>query len=164
MTLSGWGPEATNAPFANLFTLNGIQTLAVAYVIMRGGDAIPDTQPYLEFYDRSSGEWEQKVAAPTQADFRGCTFSVTQLNSGVPGEAWFLAWGQPFGSSHGAKHVRLYAFDGRGVRTIWQRDSLDGGKITTTPTTVTIDYLDQRDPSIERHEIFQVAPEGLLPQ
>jgi hypothetical protein len=85
-------------------------------------------------------------------------------NPGVPGEAWFLAWGQPFGSSHGTKHVRLHAFDGAAIRTIWQRNSLDGGKITTTPDTVTIDYLDPKDPSIEKHEVFHVSPDGLLPQ
>jgi hypothetical protein len=144
--------------------VNGIQTAAVAYVIMQGGDAIPDTQPYLVFYDNASGDWTKKATAPTLHDFEGCTFSVAQLNPGVPGEAWFLAWGQPFGSSHGTKHVRLYAFDGAAIRTIWQRNSLDGGKITTTPDTVTIDYLDPKDPSIEKHEVFHVSPDGLLPQ
>ena len=91
ITLSGWGPEETNTPFAKFFPLSGVQTLAVAYVIMQGGDAKPDTQPYLVFYDNVSGVWAKKAAAPTLADFEACTFSVAQLNSGVPGEAWFLA-------------------------------------------------------------------------
>jgi hypothetical protein len=164
LSLSAYDPQFTNTPFAKFFELDGIETVAVAYVIMQGGDAMPDTQPHLVLYDKSSGEWEEKAAAPTLADFRGCTVSVAQLNPGVPGEAWFLAWGKPFGSSHGTKHVRLYAFDGAAIRTIWQRNSLDGGKITTTPDTVTIDYLDPKDPSIEKHEVFHVSPDGLLPQ
>ena len=157
-------PQFTNTPFANLFALNGIQNAAVAYVFMQGGDAIPDAQPHLLFYARENGAWVQKATAPTLADFEVCTFSVAPLTSGVPGEAWFLAWGQPFGSSHGTKHVRLYAFDGATVHTIWQRNSLDGGKITAAADTVTLDYLDEHDPSIEKHEVYKVAPDGLLLQ
>ena len=164
ITLSGWGPEETNTPFAKFFPLSGVQTLAVAYVIMQGGDAKPDTQPYLAFYDNASGFWARKATASTLADFEACTFSVAQLNSGVPGEAWFLAWGIPFGSSHGSEHARLYAFNGFTVRTIWKRDKLDGGRIKVAPDSVTLDYLDFDDPSIERHEVLHVTPNGLLPQ
>ena len=164
MTLTGWGPEDTNTPLAKFFSLSGVRTLAVAYVIMQGGDAIPDTQPYMVLYDNASGVWAKKASAPTLADFEACTFSVAQLNSGVPGEAWFLAWGMPFGSSHGSEHARLYAFNGFTVRTIWKRDKLDGGRIKVAPDSVTLDYLDFDDPSMEHHEILHVTPNGLLPQ
>lgn len=164
ITLSGWGPEQTNTPFASLFSLSDIPTIAVAYVLMQGGDAIPDTQPYLVFYNHASGVWTKKASAPILADFEACTFSVAQLNSGVPGEIWFLAWGMPFGSSHGSEHVRLYAFNGLAVRTIWKRDRLDGGRIKAMGDSVTLDYLDFDDPSIERHEVLHVTPNGLLPQ
>lgn len=162
LTLSAYDPDpqVTNTPFAELFSLNGIQTAAVAYVIMQGADAIPDTQPYLNFYDKASGIWKERAEAPTLADFEGCTFSVAQLKSGVPGEVWFLTWGQPFGDSRGTKHVRLYAFDGGDVRTIWRRDSLGGGRIMTTADTVTLDYFDADDPSIEKHEVFHVTANG----
>jgi hypothetical protein len=164
MSLSEWGLDATNMPFARLFSLNGIQTAAIAYVIMQGGGATPDTQTHLSFYDTASGNWAKKATAPTLRDFEGYTFSVAQLNSGVPGEVWFLAWGAPFGSSHASMRIRLYSFDGSTVRTIWKRDNLDGGKVTAAPDTVTIDFLDTKDPSIERHELFHVSPDGLLPQ
>lgn len=160
MTFSAWGEEGTNTPFAEVFSLNGIQTAAVAYVIMQGGDAIPDTQPYLNFYDKASGIWQERAASPTLTDFEGCTFSVAKLNSGVPGEAWFLTWGQPFGSSHGTKHIRLYAFDGSMVRTIWRRDSLNGGRVKTTADTITIDYFDADDPSVEKHEVVHITANG----
>ncbi len=166
LTLSIYDPDPrfTNTPFAKFLKLNGVEAVAVAYVIMQGGDAIPDTHPYLAFYDHVSGVWQERARAPALSDFEACTFSVAQLNSGVPGEAWFLAWGMPFGSSHGSQHVRLYAFDGAAVRTVWKRDWLDGGRVTTTSDTVTLDYLDYNDPSIERHEVFHVTPNGLLPQ
>lgn len=48
-------PESTNTPFAELFQLSNTHTAAVAYIILQGGDSIPDTQPYLEFYDQASG-------------------------------------------------------------------------------------------------------------
>ena len=161
ITLSAWGPEETNTPFAQFLSLNGTQTVAIAYALMQGGDAIPDTQPYLRFYDNSSGVGAEKASSPTLADFEACTFSVAQLKSGNPGEAWFLAWGMPFGSSRGSVHICLYSFDGSAVRTLWKRDRLNGGKVTATPDAVTLDYLDRNDMSIERHEVFQVTPNGL---
>lgn len=160
MTLSAWGEDGTNTPFADFFSLNSTQTAAIAYVIMQGGDATPNTQPYLKFYDKASGVWQERATAPTLRDFEGSTFSIARLNSGTPSEAWFLAWGQPFGDSRGAKHIRLYAFDGAAVRTIWQRDSLNGGRITTTADTITIGYFDADDPSIEKREVFRVTPNG----
>jgi hypothetical protein len=79
----------------------------------------------------------------------------------VSGEAWFLAWGMPFGSSHSSKLIRLYAFNGFTVRTTWKRDHLDGGKISVTPESVILDYLDYDDNSIERHEVLHVTANGL---
>ena len=58
----------------------------------------------------------------------------------------------------------LKFYDGAAVRTIWKRDQLDAGKVATTGDTVRIDYLDPKDPSIEKHEVFYVTPNGLLPQ
>ena len=164
ITLSAWGPEETNTPFAKFFSLSGIRTVAVAYVMMKGGDPIPDTQPYLVFYDNASGIWTKKSTASTLADFEGCTFPVAQLNSGLPGEAWFLAWEGGFGSSRASINLRLYAFDGATVRTIWKRDWLDARKVAVSSDTVTLDYLDSDDMSIERHEVLHVTPNGLLPQ
>lgn len=164
ISLAAWGPAATNMPFAKLFSLNGIQSAAIAYVIMRGGSAIPDTQTHLVFYDTVTGNWAKKASAPTLRDFEGYTFSVVELNSGVPSEAWFLAWGYPFGSSHASMRIRLYSFDGLTVRTTWKRENLDGGKVSADGDTVTIDFIDTKDPSIERHETFYVSPNGLLPQ
>lgn len=61
----------------------GVPTLAVAYVLMEGGDGAPDTKPFLRFYDKLSGGWQLKATASALADFEYHTFSVAQLNSGV---------------------------------------------------------------------------------
>lgn len=87
MNLSDSGPYFTNTPFAKFFTLNGVRNAAVAYVILQGDDRKPDTQTYLDFYDDASGTWTKKATAPTMADFEGCSFSVAEVNSGLPGEA-----------------------------------------------------------------------------
>jgi hypothetical protein len=160
LSMAGWVPEM-NIPFAKFFSLNGTPTVAVGYVILRGGDAIPDTQACLEFYDKSSGVWAEKATAPTSSDFERFTFSLAQLNSGLPGEAWFLAWGVPMGNSVGAEYLRLYAFDGLTVRTVWQRGPLPYGKVTVSKDTVTLEYEDEGTASGSTKQVLHVTPNGL---
>jgi hypothetical protein len=156
--------DMTNTPFAARFALNGIQSLAVAYAILEGGEAIPDTQAYLELYDRSNGRWEMKAEAPTRSDFRGRTFFVSQMDSGIPGEAWFLAWGMRIGNPGTPINVRLYGFDGNAVRTVWKRDGLTRGLITASKDSVTLEYdreYNSNDPTDRVHETLHVSPNGL---
>jgi hypothetical protein len=160
LSMAGRVPDM-DMPYAKFLTVNGVQTLAVGYVILRGGDAIPDSQPYLEFYGKPAGIWEKKASAPTLSDFQGFTFSVAQLNSGLPSEAWFLAWGIPCGNSQGSEYLRLYAFDGSTVRTIWKRGPLPAGNVTVTPDTVTLDYRDEESPTGLAHEVLHVTLGGL---
>lgn len=160
-SLAHWDPNATNTPFAKLFSLNGIQTAAVAYVTMQGGDGIPDTHPYLEIYDQSAGNWEKKASAPTMDNFEGSSFSVAQLKSPILTEAWFLVWGLGFGNSQGSVYLRLYAFDGSKVRTTWKRGPLAAGQVTVTPDSLTLDYRDEETPTGLAHETLKVTSNGL---
>ena len=156
--------DMTNTPLAEPFELNGIQSLAVAYAILEGGEAIPDTQPYLEFYNRMNGSWEKKAQAPTQSDFHGRTFFVSQMNSGIPGEAWFLVWGMTIGNPGTPVNVRLYGFDGYTVRTVWKRDGLTRGVVTATKDSVTLDYDREYrsvDPNNRAHEVLHVSANGI---
>lgn len=127
-------------PFADFFTLDDVKSLAVGYVILRGNEAIPDTQPYLEFWDETGGSWAIKAEAPTRSDFHGHTFSVAKLDSPLPGQAWFLAWGMTIGNPGTPVKLRLYAFDGSAVRTVWKRDDLTRGTVTVSNNTVVLDY------------------------
>jgi len=164
LSLNEFDTETANTPFVKFFSLNGIQSVAISYAIIQGGDAIPDTQTYLDFYDNASGVWRKKTTAPTVKDFEGCTYFVSQLRSGLPGEAWFFAWGVPIGSTRSAARARLYAFDGFTVRTIWKRDLLAYAKVKVTPDTVSLDYsvFDDMGRFIEdRDEAFHVTANGL---
>jgi hypothetical protein len=156
--------ESTDVPFAKFFELNGIKSLAVGYVILQGDDAIPDTRPYLEFYDRMNGSWEMKAEAPTRSDFRGCTFFVSQMHSPIPSESWFLVWGKTIGDTGSRLRIRLYAFDGNTVHAIWKRDDLTYGEITASPTSVDLEYdreYKSTDPNNRVHETLHVSPNGL---
>jgi hypothetical protein len=160
-SLAHWDPGATNTPFAKLLSLSGNQTAAVAYVIMQGGDGTPDTHPYLDFYDKFSGNLERKASAPTLSDFEGCTFSVAQMKSPILTEAWFLVWGVGFGNSQGSLYLRLYAFDGSNVRTIWKRGPVIAGQVTVTPDSLALDYRDEKTPTGLAHEVLQITSNGL---
>ncbi|HXE12271.1 MAG TPA: hypothetical protein VN633_09135 [Bryobacteraceae bacterium] len=160
LSMSKWVDDM-DIPFAKLFSLNDVPTLAVAYVILQGGDAVPDSQPHLEFWDKSSGIWRIKVSAPVKSDFEGFTFSVAELNSGAPGEAWFLAWGVPIGNSVGAEYLRLYSFDGLRVRCIWKRDHLAYGNVNVRPDTVTLQYQDEGAAGGTAKEVLHITPNGL---
>ncbi|MBV9294013.1 MAG: hypothetical protein JO145_00465 [Acidobacteriaceae bacterium] len=68
-----WSRE-TNTPLSKDFELTGIPTTAVAYATLEGGEAVPATQRYLEFYDRLYGEWRLAASSSSREDFEGCTF------------------------------------------------------------------------------------------
>jgi len=156
--------KAGSKPLADLFQLNGVKCLAVSYSILQGADAIPDTQPYLEFWDQTNGSWAMKAEAPARTDFRGHTFTVAKLDSPVPTEAWFLAWGMTIGNPGTPLKLRLYSFDGNAVRTVWKRDDLTKGKVTLSGNTVVLDY--DRDypstgPNNRIEETLHVTGNGL---
>ena len=132
--------DMTNTPFASPFVLSGVPGFAIAYAILEGGEIIPDTQPYLVFYDRSNGRFEMKAEAPTLLHFRARTFFVSQMDSGIPGEAWFLAWGMTVGNPGTPVNVRLYWFCGNAVRTVWKRDGLTARIVTARKNSVTLEY------------------------
>src|SRR5579863_306891 len=103
-------PAETNLPLAQFSQLNGSQTLSVAYIVLQGGDVIPDTQPYLDFYAKGLAGWS--LQASTGSEFRGCTLFVARMNAGLAGENWYLAWGKRIGATGSYLKIRLYGFDG----------------------------------------------------
>jgi hypothetical protein len=158
-SLTEWSAQATNTPFAAFARIGGAQVLAAAFGILRGGGALPNTRPYLEFYAQENGVW--RLAAEAPPDFDRRTFFLSPVPAGLAEQAWFLAWGREFGDTGGRLRVRLYAFDGRGVRTIWQRDDLTWGSVTVSGRSVTLEY-DREYHSAERtRETLYVEPDGL---
>jgi hypothetical protein len=162
----GTDPSAiTNTPFIRAFELLATRQAAVAYTLDEGYEFLPDIQPYLEFYDKVSGDWQLRATAPTMDDFRASTFFVQQMNSGIKTESWWLAWGSKLGNTGGVKRVVLYAYDGMAVKIIWRRDELIGAEISATADTVTLEYDPEykpHHPMTRIHEIYSVTPNGLL--
>lgn len=157
--LAGWGAQFTNTPFAEFIELGGARAVAVSYGILRGGGALPNSHPYLEFYVPQNAKW--RLQASADLDFDGRTFFVSPVDAGVPGQAWFLAWGRMCGDTGGDLNVRLYAFDGREVRMMWQRDDLIWGAVTVSHGSATLEY-DKEYHSAERvRETLYVTPNGL---
>jgi hypothetical protein len=141
--------------------------MAAAFVMLRGGSGIPDTLPVLQFYTKESGEW--KLRTETDADFHGCTFMVSSVESPVAGRSWWLSWGQTIGDTGARRKVRLYSFDGKELKTVWQRDELSDGNVAVGKDrkTVTIEYYRKEGtagvprPPVRVHEEWYVTPNGL---
>jgi hypothetical protein len=151
--------DMTNTPFADFSRLSAGQTLAVAYMILEGGEGVPDSQPFIEFYLNEGGTWRLK--ATMDSDFKSSTLFLSRINAGLAGENWYLAWGKRIGDPSSYVNVRIYGFDGNTVRTVWKRDGLAGGQISHSSDSVTLDYRKGWPPSEEIHEVLHVTPDGL---
>ena len=152
--------DGTNTPFAHSFSLGGYACFAAAYAIMEGGEGIPDSQSFLDFYVKKDNEWQ--LQAVTGSGFRSSTFYLSSIPAGLAGESWFLAWGMHIGNTRGKLSLRLYAFDGEKVREVWKREELAYGEIKVSGTTITLDYLRDPDDSATRtREVLHVTPNGL---
>jgi len=164
--LSSWGPDTNNVPFAETFELAGKAGVAVAFGILRGGEAIPDTLPVLQFYVKEPEGWV--LRSEVDSDFRGRTFSVARLESPSLLETWWLAWGQTIGDTGARRKVRLYSFDGDTVKTLWQRDGLEAARVRVAEDkkTIILDYYQRQGspeaprPPLHIREEWVVTLEG----
>ncbi len=140
LALSEWDPGVTNTPFAERFEIEGKPGLAVAFVILRGGVATPDTLPVLQFYTKERDEWKLRAEADT--DLHGCSLMVSSLDSPIPRQSWWLVWGQRFGDTGARRHLRLYSFDGDSLSTLWALDDLSAGDVTVDKDrrTIVLEY------------------------
>jgi hypothetical protein len=160
--LAPWtgGPGSdTNTPLAQFFELNGDQYVAVGFGTLEGNEDISDSQSVLEFFVKRNNAW--KVQADTGSEFRSYTFFLSPISAGVPGESWYVAWGQRYGDNGARLKACLYGFNGNGVRTIWERDGLTGGQINVSPTSVTLDYYKEYHSLEMIHEVLHITPNGL---
>ena len=114
-------------------------TLVTAFAVLTGGEGIPDVSAYIKFYSKEAGIW--KLEADTGSEFAGCAFSVAAIHgSPTPNEVWYLAWGMVIGDTGARLKMRLYAFDGASVRTVWEQSGLRGGHVSVSGNQITLDY------------------------
>jgi hypothetical protein len=154
--------EETNTPVAYRARPNTAR-IVIAYYLYRGGNAIPDTRPYLEAYskvDSHTWRWIGEVGST----FEKSTFFVHQISAGVEGQEWFLLTGFEIGDTGTRLRVEVVAFDGEALKTIWQTSGL----VHTTLAEVHQDYiiLSRYEGYRDGHDVFQldrydVVREGL---
>jgi hypothetical protein len=155
---------ASNTPSAKMFVLGEVRTVAIAYDLLEGGLGTPDNHSYLQFYTHESGEWNLRAQAPTETDFEGHTFFIKPVKAPVKDEMWFLVSGFRFGDTGTRLKIRLYSYNGAGVRTVWQRGNLTAGEVSVSNDVITLEYNRQyhsSDPHNRLHEEFQIVPDGL---
>lgn len=159
--LSSGREGETNTPFAEPFTINGDPGLAVAFVVLRGGMAIPNTLPVMQFYVKESDEW--KLKAEVVGDLQGCSYMATRVESPNPNQSWWLVWGQVYGNTGALRKLRLYSFDGVVIRTVWSRDDLFGGMVRLGEDSKRV-YLEyaRKGGTGDRPDFERVAEEWLL--
>lgn len=148
--------DFTNVPFADPFALNGQDGVTIGYL---SGDA-PYDQPMLEFYTRREGGWGLRASAGEE--YQRHTFFVAKLPSPLAGQVWYLTWGHEIGDTGTRLAVRLYAFDGTTVRTVWMRDGLVMGSVTVSGSKVTLEHeyaYHSNEPRVT--ETLYVTPNGL---
>jgi hypothetical protein len=154
----------SNTPFSRFVTVNGIRSAVAAYVVAEGGVGIPDTHPLLEFYSRDNGTWKLKAQAPTESDFESRTFFVSPIDLGLSNETFFLVSGFQIGDTGTRLRVKLYAYNGESVRTVWERDNLTYGTVNLSKDVITLDYSRKYhsvNASDQVHQEFQVVPGGV---
>lgn len=92
------------------------------------------------------------------------------LSPAASGDFRFIVYGNRLGKSQLRLTAVLFDYDGHALKKLWQVDDAYDGRLTVTPTTVTLRYLKEseyveaqtynRHPA--RHEaIYNVTPDGL---
>jgi hypothetical protein len=151
----------TNTPVA--FELPGKPaTVAVAFWIYRGGEAIPSLRPYLEVFARRKGTWAK--VGETGANFISSTFKVDPLKSPRRGQHWFLLSGKVIGDTGSRLRLEIAAYDGRTVQTVWEKSGLRHTHIDRVSSDQMIlkgDGTDAQGRYIEFTERYDVVPTGL---
>jgi hypothetical protein len=155
------GDDGGNLPFIRFFELNGIPTMAVGYSVAFGGLAIPESDPYLEFYQKIDGIWTFKAKSPIDAGFDGSSFEISMVVSGVEGQAWFLAWRKTFGDPSCSLRVRLFAFDGTRASRIWSQDKLIHGEVFVSKASIRLSFDREYHSRFRVEEVLKVTPTGL---
>lgn len=149
----------TKLPYSASSSIKGRDVVTVVFQVLRGGMAIPTPEPFIQFYMPTGNSWYLAAEAPQ--DLSGLGVEAQQLKSPAENEVWVLAWGRRYGDTGARRNVRLFAFDGASVRTLWQREGLLAGRIEVNENRITVTH---RDPAYRERRIteeYLVIPQGL---
>jgi hypothetical protein len=147
-------PEHGDLPFARMANLSAGRALVVAYAIVRGAhNDISTIRGFVSDVNRF------KLIATTGEDFDGYNMFKLELASPIAGEFWLLAWGQAQTFNGSRVRLRLYAFDGRGFRTVWEPDDLFSATVRATGQGFAIDH-EVREPPFTVHDEYRLTFNG----
>jgi hypothetical protein len=130
----------------------------VGYSVAFGGLAIPESDPYLEFYQKIDGVWTFKAKSPIDAAFDGSSFDISRVVSGVAGQAWFLAWRTTFGDTGCRVRLRLIAFDGMHVSRIWSQNGLTRGEVSVSKASIQLSFDKEYHSRFRVEEVLRSLP------
>lgn len=160
-------PGEPGLPFVHTSTAQGIPAMAAAFAVYSGGFGIPEVSAHLQFYSKLGGRWG--LVAEAGEGFKDRIFAVAPLRSPVEGQVWYLAWGMVIGDTGARLKVKLYAFDGFSMRTVWSRDALRGGSVRVERDgSVTLTHIEpppngQLVPPMEVIQRLRPTSKGLEP-
>lgn len=125
-------------PFAEFGRTGSTRILVVGFTIYRGGSAIPDARPYVQFYTHESGNWTLK--GEVGLELRGCFWSHVRVEG--RGNSKLLYWlsGRRYGDTGSDLRVQLFEFDGSEVRRLWHREGFTRGRLTVAGERFSIEY------------------------
>ena len=152
-------PPHGNIPFTDLVRIGDTDSLVAAYAMFEGNDAITDSKPFLEFYSRAGVAWN--LVATAGSEFRAHSFFVDAVRSPVATERWYLVSGRRTGDSAVRLMVRLYGFDGKGVRTIWKKDEMIHGEVNISNGSIILEHQLGHADGQRVREVYSVSLEGL---
>ncbi len=154
--------EITNFPAAFVLTAANTPTLAIGFVLYRGGAGAPDLQPYLEIVRKSTAGWIR--IASYGEEFRGHTLFVYPIPPGKPAQDWFLLSGRRLGGSGASLRIAVAVSDGKTLSEIWTQDMPSGTTIQGVSGNHVI-LTGETANALGRAEDFRlqydIVPEGL---
>jgi hypothetical protein len=154
------GEVAVGAPSAFVLDSPHGRSLIVAYTLGKGFAMGPGaTSVVLRSYHAT--DKGLKVGDTTGEDMDGyANVSVKTLPSPVPGQIWFLLWGQATGANGPNIRMRGYAYDGSKFRTVWMPANEWGNftiRVDTNGFTIDGEYYRNGK---KRHDVYTLAPDS----
>jgi hypothetical protein len=113
-------------------------------------------------FARRNGKFARVQRLEAEA-FENTILRAFHLRSFIPGELRFLAFGTSIGSPRGFLNVGLFGFDGRNLKTFWQRARLPRGEVSVSEDKIILYWFDDRGPKPLQftREIYVQEPKGL---
>lgn len=122
--------------------LAGTSVVVVAYAILHGGAAIPESTPVIEAF-REIGHVYEEVAR-TGESLEGSAARLEELPSPWPTELWIFAHGQQTGVMQYHEKMAIYIFDGFQLKESWAAKApLKAPKFQITKEALLITYEDE---------------------